>query len=102
MTYRYILDDEGNPQPEPDMLKWGRWFETADRQVAVTEIGEAHVSTVFVGLDHQFGSGPPLLFESMIFWKGHDLDRDQDRYSTREEALVGHGAMVARVRAALD
>jgi hypothetical protein len=101
MTDKYVLDADGNPQPEPDFMKWHQWHQTADRHVAWTEIGEALVSTVFLGFDHSFGDEPPILFETMIFWQGHDLDREQDHYATRDEALAGHEAMVACVRAAL-
>lgn len=75
-----------------DLLKWGKWFETADRTVKKTEVGDAEVSTVFLGLDHNFGRGEPLLFETMVF--GGEHDGDQDRYSTWEEAEKGHEKMV--------
>lgn len=28
---KYTLDPDGKPVLEPDLLKWGKWFETADR-----------------------------------------------------------------------
>lgn len=34
-----------------------------------TEIGDYIVSTVDLGLDHSFGDGPPLYYETMIFKK---------------------------------
>lgn len=90
MSDTYILDDQGNPVPEPDIIKWARWFEeNADkRRVAFAIIGQCSVSTVFLGLDHSWGDGPPLLYETMIF-DGEGIDY-QERYSTREEALAGH------------
>lgn len=101
MTDKYILDAAGNPVPEPDLMKWARWFQNADRRVASTEIGEAWISTVFLGIDHSFGDGPPpILYETIIFWPGHELDQDEARYSIRDEALAGHETMVARVRSA--
>lgn len=61
MNDKYILDEKGNPIPEPNLLKWGRWMQTSeDRFVARTTVGESVVSTVFLGLDHQFGKGPPI------------------------------------------
>lgn len=82
-----------------DSLTWGRWFETAERHVASTHIN-AHtwVSTVFLGLDHGFGS-KSLWFESMTFRKGDG--REQERYATWDEAEAGHAAMVAAERRAL-
>lgn len=53
------------------------------------------VSTVFLGLDHQYGDGPPLLFETMVF--GGPLDHEMNRYSTWNEAEKGHQEMVERV-----
>lgn len=73
---------------ETDLLKWGKWFETANRHVANDKIGNVQVSTVFLGLDHSFGTGKPLLFETMIFGGKHD--GYQDRYTTWEEAEKGH------------
>jgi hypothetical protein len=46
------------------------------------------VSTVFLGIDHNFGNGPPLLFETMVF--GGEYDGYCKRYSTWEEAEGGH------------
>lgn len=59
--------------------------------------GGAYVSTVFLGLDHRFGQGEPLVFETMVF--GGPLDQEQERYSTWDEAEAGHKAMVERVKA---
>lgn len=83
----YILDGK-TPVECDDILKWGEWFETADRHVAKTEKDEIKVSTVFLGIDHSFGDGPPLLFETMIF--GGEHDKDMWRYSTWNEAEEGH------------
>ena len=91
---RYILDGH-NPVEEPDLMTWGLWMEHADRRVAHTVQLELSVSTVFLGLDHQYGDGPPLLFETMAFFNGQS--EDQDRYSTWEEAEKGHAEMVRRV-----
>ena len=54
MTLYYILDGH-TPVKVDDVLEWAKRFEKADRQVCVTEVGEALVSTVFLGLDHAFG-----------------------------------------------
>ena len=99
---RYYILEGHTPMPAP-LGTWGRWFETADRVVVKTiPVDGITISTVFLGLNHQFMSGgPPLLFETMVFWEGGDLDKAQDRYTTWEDAEVGHATMVARVWAAL-
>ncbi len=64
--YKYVLDQEGNPVPEPDMMKWARWFEAAgtSRQVRKTMVGKVKVSTVFLAMDHDYQGRDPLLFET--------------------------------------
>jgi hypothetical protein len=47
-------------------------------------------------IDHRFGSGPPLLFETMIF--GEEDDEYQKRYSTWKEAEEGHQIAVNYAR----
>lgn len=81
------------------LQEWGRMFDDFEgRTVGRTDIGEWHVSTVFLGMDHNFGGGPPLLFETMIF-SHHDPRNEQDescwRYTTWEQAESGHAAVVA-------
>jgi hypothetical protein len=68
---------------------WANWMEQFKlRRVAETTIYMVRISTVFLGLDHQWGDGPPLVFETMIF--GGEHDNDQWRCSTWEEAVAQH------------
>jgi hypothetical protein len=55
------------------------------------------VSTVFLGLDHSFGGGPPVLFETMVFGMP-DGSEYQDRYHTWQEAEAGHREVVRKLR----
>lgn len=98
---KYVLDDAGNPKPCDDVLEWGRWFETADRSVAKDDAVDVRVSTVFLGLDHRFGDGPPVLYETMVFAEGRTSAWDdyQERYATAAEAALGHRRVVEAVRA---
>lgn len=104
MNGKYILDGH-KAVPVDDIETWGRWFETADRQVAKDMVGSLRVSTVFLGLDHNFLGGRPLPFETMVFDdKGERpfagvLDI-QERYATWDEAVAGHAEVLARVIAA--
>jgi len=94
MSDHYTLDGH---KPVPcDLLTWGQFLATGGRTVKKDTIGESLVSTVFLGIDHGFGEGPPLLFETLVF-KGPLAD-EMDRYSTWEQAEQGHAAMVERVR----
>src|SRR4051812_15450274 len=88
-------------------MTWARWLEDGidNRRVAWTELPWANVSTVFLGLDHNFSDhGEPLLFESMAFWQGEG-GYEEVRYATWMEAEAGHRAMVqetSRARSVLD
>ena len=97
MSEFYILD--GHNVVPAGLMEWGAMMEGEDRHVAVTEIGTSKVSTVFLGIDHSFGVGPPMLFETMVF--GGPMDQEQDRCSTWEQAEAMHKAMCERVEAAL-
>jgi hypothetical protein len=92
-----------------DMMTWAKAIEERrksmrDKQedpwrVALTEINDkCYVSTVFIGLDHTWRHGDPLLFETMTF--GGPLDQDQERYSTWEQAERGHAEVVTQARKA--
>jgi hypothetical protein len=92
---RYILKGK-TPVIAIDLMTWARWFETADTRVAKDTINKVDISTVFLGLDHRFGEGDPLLFETMIF---RDGEGDECwRYSTWEQAETGHASAVAFVK----
>ena len=86
---QYILNEAGKPVEAPDLLTWGRWMENdSARRVVCTEFDGGYVSTVFLGLDHGYTNGPPVLWETMIF--GGPNDGYQDRYTSREDAERGH------------
>ena len=92
------FDKDGMPL---DLFTWGRLMEDRDyTRINVTEIGPYFFSTVWMGLDHSFGEGPPLIFESMAFKNRKSEqpnDREdiyQDRYSTLNRARLGHFKMI--------
>lgn len=88
---RYYRRD-GTPYPEGDagLFEWATDFENhAARPVAThrTLYGEK-LSTVWLGLNHSFFEGPPLIFETMLFARNNrEL---QWRYSTEVDAIEGH------------
>lgn len=92
---RYF-DRKGNPITSE---QWSAGFCDMDKKrVAFDKLPDAEVSTVWLGLDHSYGDGPPLIFETLVF--GGTLDQEMDRYSSEAEALAGHAKMVQRVRLA--
>ena len=95
MSDKYILVGH-TIVPCPWLLRWARWFETADRHVAESIQGDVRVSTVFLGLDHNHSRhGPPVLFETMVFVNGSSVDCE--RYCTWDEAEAGHKRWVMQV-----
>lgn len=64
--------------------EWAEWFETINRQVDITEVGDLVVSTVFLGY-----SVNDNVFETALFEKGEFLEV-HDRYPTWNEAVQGH------------
>ena len=88
----------------------GQWiglFEDLDyRRVAFTDLGQVQISTVWLGIDHNFTrQGPPVIFETMLFGLFADLDladRTQWRYRTLEEAQTGHERVVADVQKQIE
>jgi hypothetical protein len=107
MSDKYILRGRV-PEPCDDLIRWARWFEKADRHVAKTQVGPLRVSTVFLGVDHSFGDGPPVLFETMIFGDGDPSDPSEraewhsdyeTRCSTWDEAEKMHAVAVREAEA---
>lgn len=57
--------------------------------IARTEYNDIAVSTVWQGHDHSLGlSGPPIIFETMIF--GGLRSHEYWRYATEDQAKAGH------------
>jgi hypothetical protein len=116
MKLNYILVGQ-TPVACDDVLVWAEWFETAERRVRLTRVGPYQVSTVFLGLDHNWSGGEPILFETMIYVEQqqspedrvaslfHDSDirfpsflEYQTRCSTWLEAEAMHERAVAATR----
>lgn len=109
--HHYIINDKGEISTV-DLMTWARWLESEqgsrDKQIGNTQLPEVRVSTVFLGLDHNFGGGKPILFETMVFenrttqidlqgkpYSTHKPIEDySNRYHTLEEAKKGHEGIV--------
>lgn len=59
------------------------------------------ISTVWLGVNHNWDDGPPILFETMVFGGGEEQDQTQWRWTTEQEAREGHAALVATVAASV-
>jgi hypothetical protein len=85
----YTLDENNKPI-KSTIIQYSEWIEKNPERKAVKQehIGDAFISTVFLGLDHAWDSEIPVLWETMIF--GGEHDQYQDRYTSYEDALEGH------------
>ncbi len=100
----YILEGHDIVPADQNMrVQWHARRRTDEScwRVAKTELLDGvSVSTVFLGLDHGYGNGPPVLFESMVF--GGECDGGCWRYCTWDKAEAGHKRIVARLKAGLE
>lgn len=105
-----LVDDE---LVSVGMYEWAMWFEVTERRIiARSEVMSPGgriftVSTVFLGIDHGFSvSGPPILFETMIFdWelrKSQRWSHYQRRYASASAARVGHMKAMEAVEKGVD
>ncbi len=86
------------------LLEWAKLLEKPGyKRIDHTKLWwGGFVSTIWLGVNHGWGSGPPLCFETMVFgwrkWNSPSFhsDFDQVRYSDLAEARNGHIAMVKK------
>src|SRR4051812_15869220 len=82
-----LYDRSGEPV---DSERWYLLFHDRRYQLlAHTRTDGYVVSTIWLGIDHSFGDGPPLIFETMVFGPGN-VDNERRLYATEQEALAGH------------
>ncbi len=107
--FYYVL--EGREPREVSHEEWAEWMKSPFEErarVAETTVGDLWVSTVFLAMNHNFGDGEPILFETKIK-RGDRVSPNgegragvwldfQRRYATFEEALAGHEEAVEQVR----
>jgi hypothetical protein len=98
MSDKYILIDK-EPVKTTDFTLWANQFENANaRRVGLTKVGKYEISTVFLGIDHSFNGGEPILFETMVFEPPSYSDIDMDRCSTYLEAEKMHAEFVEKYK----
>jgi hypothetical protein len=105
--YCDFFDRDGKPVPSDwyDEAKYGATYyrkrcHSLAKRVGATDVGELRVSTVWLGLDHGYNGGPPVIFETMVFDHRDDgqWNNELTRYCTEEEAMRGHLEVVGRLR----
>lgn len=121
----YILDGDNNLVHMDDVIDWSyamqRMRAAGTNIVKQENVGQFWISTVFLGLDHNFnrmwGEGVPLVFETMVFEREDDEptyvsnifeklrfsggidwhDIEMSRCSTWEQAEAQHAAVVRHI-----
>lgn len=86
-----------------DLEKFGfrKDFSFENRFDLKTQVGRYVVSTVDLGINHQFLPDlPPLYYETMIFTENEDnpFEYYQERYTTEKQARKGHKRAVKFVK----
>ncbi len=103
IDYLYILDDNKNIIQVSSIDIWSAWREKYKEKIIVKrdKINGNIVSTVFLGIDHNFEDNDkyknPILFETIVFF---DKPNDQEylyRYETWKQAEYGHHKAVELV-----
>jgi hypothetical protein len=56
--------ETGELTPATDLIEWAMHFGRTDNHVALEEVSGFIVSTVFLGINHSFGSRRPQWFET--------------------------------------
>ena len=77
---------------EPNVSKWIDWFLTTDRSVARTILGEAQISTIFLGIVQ--ADEPFALWETMVMGGNHD-GATRKCSGSRDQAEAMHLEVVA-------
>lgn len=97
-AHHWILDEKKQPV-KVSLMEWAQWMEKRERVVKQEWVGDTWVSTVFLGLDHNFSdSGPPILWESMAFSNRKNVNNDMMRCAGNwEQAEAMHERMVLHV-----
>lgn len=123
----WVLDENGEPRLAEGVLEWARFLEDNKerRTVAVTELHDRVVWTYFLGLDGRISTMPSLLETAREFGMSADaasklvgdigvkskpilwesasgLFHVYDKYTSKNDALVGHELIVAKLRAGVE
>lgn len=112
----YILDENRQPL-KVDLETWARWFSDENKRVALDETRYYRLSSVFLGIDHNFTDrGPPLLFETMLFERKptvglifgrlrqyneeafHDQEQTCWRWASWDDTVANHNTILRRLQ----
>lgn len=92
----YRLNKDGSISP-CSVEEWSQNFEAerGGKRIRMDDVNRVRVSTIFFGVDTAL-TGPPMVFETMIFGGAHD--RWTEKTSTLAEAEQAHATALAMVK----
>lgn len=109
----YILDDDKNIVGTNSVVVWAKFCEEPEKRVVAQHTAtftddkgkewDIYISTVFLGIDHNFGEkGAPLLFETMAFpieehAPAYGKELFMERYTTFDEAFEAHYKLLEKL-----
>lgn len=104
-----ILKDDGDIKPCTDPIEWAEAMEESrmngSHLIAQDRVEGFHVSTIFLGINHNPFGGLPQWFETLVFRLSADGEITTlraygggCRYATRGEAIAGHARTCQMVR----
>jgi hypothetical protein len=96
----YYWFDKNHKPYAVGLFEWAKKYESENRVISRDTVGDADVSTVFLGVDHRYGPGPPVLWETLIF--GGAYDGNMWRYTSYEAAAQGHVNVVKCLMVGLE
>jgi len=105
-TRHYILDEDGSPRLETDLVAWSLWRENCEQRLLVRNstiraaesiVDRVWVQTVFIGVDQGNGTDP-ILWET----RAYGVELKTKRYSSEKLALLGHEEAVHRAEMELE
>lgn len=95
MPIRYYKLEGKTPVAVESFIQWNLWMASAsfaEITVMYNEFADCLISTKFVGIDLNPGSGnyksQPMVFETLVM--GGVLDGKKNLYPTWDEAMQGH------------
>jgi len=88
---------------EPGLMKWAHAMEKSERVIKQERLKGFYISTIFLGINHNYGEGKPLLFETMVFSENKKtvddvMDGRTMRYTNYIEAEQGHQEIVNQIK----
>jgi hypothetical protein len=92
-------DKEGTPISLTRVTEL-KYYNNDYMRIGLDYVGGVCISTVWLGFDSRRGTGPPLIFETIVFAVGSRarLCQSVGRYATQAEAYRGHWRTVRAVK----